>query len=376
MEKSTKQHLLVVVVGVCLFAALMNLSAVLECAGKIIDLVIPIIVGGIIALFINVPTNGIKKQLKKLTGKMKKEPSDSLLHIISFVITIICIIVVLVVTLTMLIPELIKSTQSVYYQIQENIPGWIAYLDAHNINGRWIEDLLAGFNIDQITNSITAAMDVLVGNVLTALSSTVNIVVTASFAIIISIYMVIGNDWVGRHAKKIIYAYLRPSASNFVLKFCRMFYQSFANFLSGQCSEAIILGILMFLAFTVFGLPYAILVALLTTVCAIIPYIGAFLSCFVSIFLTMIYDPSLAIKCAVVYLVVQFIENQFIYPRVVGKSVGMPAFYTLVAAMIGGQMFGIIGILFFIPLAAVIIELIKEDASRRISQKEQMQPIK
>ena len=97
---------------------------------------------------------------------------------------------------------------------------------------------------------------------------------------------------------------------------------------------------------------------------------GALISCVVSVFLVLLVDPVLAVRCLIVYLAVQFIENQFIYPRVVGKSVGLSPLYTLVAAMIGGELFGIIGIIFFIPLTAVIIELVKEDACRRIQARE------
>ena len=152
-----------------------------------------------------------------------------------------------------------------------------------------------------------------------------------------------------------------------------MFRQSFANFLTGQCSEAVILGMLMSLAFSLFRIPYGSLVGMLTAICAIIPYVGALLSCVISVFLVLLVDPLLAVRALLVYLAVQFIENQFIYPRVVGKSVGLSPLYPLVAAMIGGKLFGILGILFFIPLTAVVLELVKEDVCRRLRTKETLQ---
>ena len=106
----------------------------------------------------------------------------------------------------------------------------------------------------------------------------------------------------------------------------------------------------------------------LTAVCAIIPYVGAFVSGGVSVLLALMLSPALAIRCLIVYVVVQFIENQLIYPKVVGGSVGLPPFYTLIAAMIGGKLFGILGIIFFIPLMAVAVELVKEDAGKRLSR--------
>lgn len=94
----------------------------------------------------------------------------------------------------------------------------------------------------------------------------------------------------------------------------------------------------MALAFSVFKIPYGSLVGVLTAICAIIPYVGALISCVVSVFLVLLVDPVLAVRCLIVYLAVQFVENQFIYPRVVGKSVGLSPLYTLIAAMIGGKL--------------------------------------
>ncbi len=368
MENGTKQYLFVTAAGVTLFAALMNFSVVLKALGGIFELALPLLAGGILALFINVPMNGVEKRLKGIGGKMKRKPTENMIHMASFFITVISILAVLVLVLTLLMPEIMRSSRSLYTQIERDIPQWIAFLDAHQINAEWIEELLSDINFDQMMEGITQGADTLFSNVVTALSSTVSIVITAAFAIIISIYMALDKERVCRHANKLVRAYLKPSWAENVLRFSRMFYQSFANFLSGQCCEAVILGILVFVAFLIFRLPYGSLVGVLTAVCAIIPYIGGFISCAVSIFLTMIYDPGLVVRCAVVYLVVQFVENQFIYPKVVGKSVGLPPFYTLVAALIGGKLFGIIGMLFAIPFMAGVMELTKEDADRRLDK--------
>ena len=366
MEPKTKQYLLVTVVGVTLFVALLRLSAVLAFAAKLIDLVLPILAGGILALFINVPMTGLEKRLKRLFCKAKKQPSDKVLHLLSFFITLLGVVLVLVLALTLLIPELMQSFHSLYVQIEANSPRWTAYLSTQNTDMSWLE----GINWEQLLHKITAGIDTVLVNAVGAVSATVNIVVTASFALIISIYMSLGTESLGHHARTLVCAYLKPDHAAGVLKFCRLFRQSFASFLTGQCSEAVILGVLMALAFSIFRIPYGSLVGVLTAICAIIPYVGALISCVVSVFLVLLVDPVLAVRCLIVYLAVQFIENQFIYPRVVGKSVGLSPLYTLVAAMIGGELFGIIGIIFFIPLTAVVIELVKEDACRRLRTKE------
>ena len=232
----------------------------------------------------------------------------------------------------------------------------------------WLKELLSEINLERTIQHISDNFEAFLPNVTDALSSTVGIVVNAAFAFIISVYVSVGSAGICNQVRKLVCAYMKPKHADSMIRFCRMFYRSFSQFLSGQCLEAVILGILMFASFTVFGLPYGSLVGILTAVCAIIPYVGAFISCGVSIFLTLLINPILAIRCAAVYLAVQFIENQFIYPRVVGESVGMPPLYTLIAAMLGAKLFGIMGILFFIPLVAVVIELVKEDANNRLSK--------
>ena len=373
MEPKTKQYLLVTVVGVTLFAALLRLSAVLAFAAELVDLVLPILAGGILALFINVPMSGLEKRLKHLFRRARKQPSDKAIHLLSFFITLLGVVLVLVLALTLLIPELVQSFHSLYLQIEANIPRWTAYLSAQNADTGWLMSWLEGINWEQLLHKITASIDTVLINAVSAVSATVNIAVTASFALIISIYMSLGSESLCRHARTLVCAYLKPNHAAGLLKFCRAFRQSFANFLTGQCSEAVILGVLMTLAFSVFRIPYGSLVGMLTAICAIIPYVGALISCVVSVFLVLLVDPVLAVRCLIVYLAVQFIENQFIYPRVVGKSVGLSPLYTLVAAMIGGKLFGIIGIIFFIPLTAVILELVKEDACRRLRAKEEQQ---
>jgi predicted PurR-regulated permease PerM len=369
MEKKTKQNLLIVIVGVGLFAALMNLRAVILFLEKGIGIILPIIVGGILALFINVPMTGIEKRLRKLLQKRKKQPSDRFYRMFSFLLTFVCVALVLTLVFTLLIPELVNSAKGLYLQIEARLPEWIAWLESLDPEAAWLEDMLADINLEKMMQNIGVGANFFLESVVSTVSSAASIVITAAFGLIISIYLALGKEQIGGHARKLLYAYLKPAWAENVLHVSRTFSRCFANFLSGQCTEAVILGVLMFAAFTIFRLPYGSLVGVLTAVCAIIPYVGAFLSGAVSVILALLISPALAVRCLIVYLVVQFVENQFIYPRVVGGSVGLPPLYTLVAAMIGGKLFGIMGIIFFIPIMAVVIELVKEDAGNRLSRK-------
>ena len=366
MELKTKQYLIVSAVSVTLFVALMNLSAVLAFVGRFIDLIAPVIAGGILALFINVPMRGIERRLRQIFKNAKKRLPDRWINILSFILTLALAVFVLILVLKLLIPELIRSFQSLYVQIEINIPRWTSYLDGSDTGLYWFRDWLDSIDWEEWLRDISEGIDMALSGAVGVVYSTVNTAVTAAFALIISVYISLSRERLSRHTKKLIKAYLNPKYAERLLRFCSSFRSSFGNFLTGQCSEAVILGILMALAFTIFRLPYGSLAGMLTAVCAIIPYVGAFVSCIVSVLLVFLIDPWLAIRCLIVYLAVQFIENQFIYPRVVGRSVGLPPLYTLVAAMIGGKLFGIIGIIFFIPLTAVLMEFIKEDAERRL----------
>ena len=370
MEKKTKQYLLVAITGVSLYAIFMNLSAVLGFAKGIMELILPVIVGGILALFINVPMTGIEKRLRRILGKRKNKPSDKFYRGVSFVLTFVCIALVLTLVFTLLIPELVRTVKGLYLLIEARLPEWTRWLESLDPEAEWLEEMLEGINLEKIMQSVGSGANLFFESVVSTVSSAASAVVTAAFGLIISIYLTLGKEWVCRHARKLSYAYLKPAWAKNILHFSRTFSRSFANFLSGQCTEAVILGTLMFLAFTIFRLPYGSLIGVLTTVCAIIPYVGAFLSGAVSVFLALLISPALAVRCLIVYIIVQFIENQLIYPRVVGSSVGLPPLYTLIAAMIGGKLFGIIGIIFFIPLMAVVVELVKEDVGNRLSHQE------
>lgn len=366
MEKKTKQNLLLVIVGVSLYAALMNLSEVVGFLKNVIGVVLPIIVGGILALFINVPMSGIEKRMRQMLKRKNRQLSARFCRGVSFLLTFACIALVLTLVFTLLIPELAASMKGLYLLVETRLPQWMDDIERFAPEAEWLEETFAGIDLEKIVHNIGSGANIFFEGVVSTVSSAASVVGTAAFGLIISVYLTLSKEQVCGHAKKLAYAYLKPAWADYITHVCQTFNRSFANFLSGQCMEAVILGTLMFLAFTVCRLPYGSLIGVLTAVCAVIPYVGAFLSGAVSVVLALLVSPASAVECLIVYLVVQFIENQLIYPRVVGGSVGLPPLYTLIAAIIGGKLLGIIGIIFFIPLMAVAVELVKEDAGKRL----------
>ena len=372
MGQSFKQKILLVAFGVCLFVALFNLASVLAFLGRLFQLFLPIIVGGILALFLIVSVTGSQNRLESFFQGKKKAPSRKLIQLISIFLTLTGLILVLALVIILLVPQLFRSVQSIYEEIMIKVPDWMVFLEQPNLNAPWLEELLSSINLENVMKALTGGIDTLLTHTLGLLSFTANLLVTGFFAIIFCLYITFGKDSLSRQARGLVSAYLKPSWADNILRFSRMFSKTFSSFLTGQCVEAIILGLMMFLAFTFFKLPYASLVGVLTAVLALIPYVGSYIAGATSLLLTFLFDPTAVLRCLLVYASVQFVEGQFIYPRVVGASVGLSAFYTLIAALIGGRLFGLLGIILFIPLTAVAVELIKEDAKKRLEKREAM----
>ena len=190
----------------------------------------------------------------------------------------------------------------------------------------------------------------------------------AGIALVIAVYLLLSRRSLARKSKKLLYAYLAKPHADRVCHIAGLVQAAYTKFLSGQCIEACILGVLIFLAFSAFGLPYAGLIGFLTAISAFIPYVGAFVACVIGALLILLSSPEQALISVLVFLVVQFVENLFIYPNVVGTSVGLPPLFTFLAALIGGNLFGILGMLIGVPFAATIYQLLKNDVYKTQSK--------
>ena len=367
MEKKLKHPLIVTIAGVTMFVLLMNLGSVIGVVKSAAGFLVHMLVGVILALFLNVPTNSIERGINRFFHNKKKKPTEKTIHTISFFTALILIVLVVALVVTLVIPELSNSVKELVSLLDVRIPQWVEYLNTQNINANWLEEMLPNIDFKEFSQKVTNGIASVLGGVFGAVTSLLGVLLTACFGTVIAMYIVLDKNAICKHIKRITYAYLKPSWADSLSHFAKGFSISFSKFLTGQCTEAVLLGGLIFISFSIFGIPYAALAGVLTAFCAIIPYVGAFLSGVVSVFLTFVVDPTLTVKCLVVYLVIQFIETQFIYPRVVGSSMGLSPLYTLVAALIGGELFGILGMIFFIPLSAVVIEVIKADTQKRLS---------
>lgn len=376
MSKKMKNSMLLVAFGVALYACLNHLGSVIDFFQTVSRLLLPIIAGMILAFVLNVPVRGFEKLYTRLFHKLNVK-EDTIRRIplvmLSLLSTLICIVLIVVLVSTMVIPQLINSVRSVYLMIQSRIPQWISFLSSYGFDTSWITTALSSFslsqiNIEHIVQSILSGAGNFLNSALGIASSTISVLINCAFSLVIALYILLGKKNLGRQCHKLLYAHIRTPIADRVYHIASLISSTYSKFLSSQTIEAIILGFMIFLAFSIFRIPYAVLIAVLTGVLSFIPYIGAFCACFIGAVLVLMVNPLQALLSIIVYQVVQFIENQFIYPHVVGGSVGLAPLWTLIAVLIGGNLFGIIGMIFFIPLAAVCYQLLKEYTNQKLAR--------
>jgi len=376
-KEQTKKIIWLMCVGAALLAAALHVEQIGGLLFHLWGMILPVVVGAVMAFVLNVPMRGFEGLLARLNRK-KQRLSENRIRFISMWLTLISLLLVIVFVAILAIPEVIASLKSLFTGIQQAIPGIIAFAEEH-IDSDWLteevfnldalQEALSDENIKNMIVSITNGAYDIAGKALTIATTTLGNVLSVSMSLIVAIYMMLSKKKLGMQARKLLYAYLKEEHADKVCEVGRLVNATYAKFLSGQCVEAFIVAVLLFIAFTVFQLPYASLIGVLAAVLSFIPYIGSWIACAVGALLICIISPWKAVLSVAVYQVVQFLEGKLIYPRVVGRSVGLPPIYTLLAALLGGSLFGIVGIIFFIPFVAVVYALVRDHADSRLEKK-------
>ena len=359
-----KDAMILIAFGVLLFVGATHLPAVWGAVAGVCQLLMPLLMGALFAFVLNVPMSGFERMFMQLGKKLGKKLSVVPVRVVSLLLTLAGIALAFTMAVALVIPELVSSVRSIIPLVQERLPEWIEFAADQGLDVTGLTKQLQSFDIGNLSTSMPSLM----GSAVHIATNTVTSVGSAALGLVIAVYLLLGKHNFCRQALMLAMAHL-PERVVYKWRYvCNLVNKTYAKFLSGQFVEAIILGCLMYCSFKLFRLPYAGLTAYLTGLCAFVPYVGAALSCAAAAVLTLLVAPQKVIICVVVYLVTQFIENQFIYPRVVGGSVGLAPMWTLVAALIGGKLFGVVGIVFFIPLASVVYTLVREDTYRRLAR--------
>lgn len=366
--KEMKKYIILIIIAVLSLWVVNNFSFIGGVLSKIFNVLFPFILGGIIAFILNILMSKIEKYLK---SKIKKQDSKIPVRIISIVLSLLLFIGIILIISFLIIPELIENISSLVESLpafMSNIQNWIMnLLDNYPEVQLKIQEIFS--NTENISGVATQILDALVNGMVGIVGSIVNGVITIFTAIIFAIYMLSQKEYLLRGTKKLLNAYLKPAHAKRIMEIATLANSTFSKFISGQCLEAAILGVLMFVAFTIFRFPYALIISVLTAVTALVPIFGAIIAMIVGFILIAITDPIQAIIFVIVFQVVQQIEGNFIYPKVVGKSVGLSPMWTLLAISVGGSLFGIVGMIIGLPLASILYAILRSDVNKRIDNK-------
>lgn len=374
-KKNIKIILGLIIFGLVLWAILYYFGSVVSGFKWILSLLVPFIVGGCLAFIVNIPMSWFERMLfapEKIKGKKFlqkiKEP-------VSMLLALILVLAVVAVTLIIIVPQLVDAIST----ISEKVPQYVSTLRA------WAADLqekypqISSFLLTFSINLDTIGAEVvdflkeeglnMLGSTFTAATSAAGSIVNFLIGVVFCIYCLLSKYKLFSQFRRILYAFNKEAIADEIMRILRMASASFSGFITGQCVEAVICAVLYSLAFAVFRLPYAIMIGVTIGVFSLIPIVGAIIGFIIGALLVFLDDPVKLILFAIVYIVVQQIESNMIYPKVVGNKVGLPSMWVLAAVIIGGNAFGIVGMVLMIPLCAVIYALIAERVSFNLEKK-------
>lgn len=362
-----------VVIGILLYVSLNHLELIWRGVKYIYILLRPLLIGSLLAMVFNTLMSAIDKLITFICIKLKVKIRRRGVEISSLVLSLVFAALLIYIIVDSIVPQLITSITDIVAKIQNNlIPEIYLLLDkieARGVDTTAIEEWLAAININELIKQFSGEVVNILNTVVSGASTVVTGTFTALTSIIFAIYVLANKRSLSRQGKKLAYAYLKKSFVDRALEICRLTVHTFSNFISGQCLDAVILGIMCFIAMTIFGFPYALAISSMIIITAIIPYVGAFIGGAFGVLLLIIDDPMRAVWFVVLFIVVQQIDNHLVYPRVVGGSVGLPAIWTFAAVIVGGSLLGVFGMLLFIPFFSMLYTLLKGAVHSRLEKR-------
>ena len=379
-ECKFKQYMLLIAFGVILFWLLSNYSLVFNTAGSILSVLSPVIIGFCIAFILNVPMSSLERRLfrpSKKSGKLSKI-KNKIKRPISIFIVILLFLFIIFMIFYLVIPALINTLT----QLTEDIPDYVNQI-SKKINDQplitnWLESIK--LNKDAVIEKLTAIIkdSVLtlktVDSTISVVSSIFSSIINSVLGLFFAIYMLAQKEKLLSQCKKLTYAFIKKDFADKITYVCKKSADTFSKFLTGQCMEAIILGTLCTIGMLIMRMPYALMIGVLVAVTAFIPIVGAFIGVVVGAFLISVTSLPQALWFVVFMLVLQQIEGNFIYPHVVGSSVGLPSIWVLFAVTVGGNIGGIIGMFVSVPVCAVLY-CVLSDIVYFMNQKKNPKPI-
>lgn len=360
---------------ILVLVALWNYKLLFSGAKLIGNVLLPFALGGAIAFVINLPMNFIER---KLFGKAKEEGkkwAKSLARPLSLILALCFVLGIIGLVVFVVVPELGRTIMNLGKTLQEVIPKvqkWaielfqdnpelVAYISS--LEFEW--DKILGNFVSFLKNGAGSFL----GGTVEAAMSIISGVSTFFIAFVFSCYVLLQKERLNIQVRKLMYAFLPQDWTNIFIALGSVTHRTFSNFLTGQCVEAVVIGVMFFVMMSIFDFPYAMLISVLIAFTALIPVFGAFIGCGVGTVLILLVNPMKGLIFVVMFLVLQQIEGNFIYPHVVGNSVGLPSIWVLAAVSVGGSLMGVVGMLIFIPIVSVMYTLLRGIVNRRLKEK-------
>lgn len=366
-----RNAIFLVTYAIVLIVALLNMNATMSFLGWVFAILNPFLIGLVIAFVINIIMTKLETNVFKFLDKPKFKLWHKMKRGVCLTLSFLLIILVITALLFFIGPQLADSVRT----LSNNIPSYISYLQ------ELTNDVLAYFDLsaDELgifainwRDVFTKAADFLANvspGVITFASGFTSAVFNFFMGLIFAVYLLTGKEKLILNFKRLLYAYLPESKVNTFLSVGDMTNSIFTGFVVGQLTEAVILGTMYFIGTSIFRMPYAPLISVLMAVCSLIPMFGPIIGAVPSAFILLMVNPNLAIIFVVMAVVFQQIEGNFIYPRVVGSSVGLPGIWVLFAILVGGSLLGGFGMILAVPVASVLYALLKKSVGDRLRSK-------
>lgn len=380
-QRSNKEIMLLIIFIAAVSWGVLNFSTLIGFITAFAGMLKPFAIGVAMAFVINLPLKFIEnKMLQRIPEKYNgaKRTLGIVLSLLFFAAIIYFVII-------SVIPQMARTVNQLAQKIPvffNNVFQQAEILLADNPQAlEFVNDLeYQSMNWNQILNN---AVNFLKNGVGSLLTSTVSVagslfgsIVNGVISFISALYILSQKEKLKDQARRIVSAYFKDKTQKKIVYVFQLLYHNFSKFITGQCIEAVILGCMFVVAMTIFKMPYAFMIGVLIAFTALIPLVGAFIGCFVGAFFILVDTPIKALWFVIMFLIIQQIEGNLIYPKVVGNSVGLPSLWVLVAVSLGSSMFGVVGMLMFIPLFSTAYTLLREDVNKRNAGREKKNLLK
>ena len=363
---------------VVLYLGLQNLGTVVRGLSWLLGILSPLLIGFGIAFVLNVPLTVLEDRFFPILPWQNSRLFQKIRRPLAIGISLLLTVGLLLLLLLLIFPQLRSSAFSLAQVLPEYLEDLrnfsSSFLGKWGISPRFLDRLfLDEAKLEELITSLFSQEDAsladAVGSAVNLATSLIHGFVNLVFGFTFAMYMLYSKESLSYQIKKILLAVLPETAVERIFSLSSLSFEVCSRFVAGQCAEALIIGVLCYLGMLLFGFPYAPMVSALVGFTALIPVIGAFLGTAVGVLLIFMVSPTQAFWFVIFIMVLQQVEGDWIYPRVVGKSIGLPSLWVLAAITIGGSVAGILGMLLGVPLCSILYCLLREAVNGRLREK-------